>query len=524
MSANNSVPVRAFLIHMSHYDPLWYSRKAQEQPFNLKIGLEVVDALAAVGMNMLAIDLDDGVEFKSHPELKRHYTVPMSHLEELVGHARSIGLEIVPKLNFSKGSQRHNDWFSPHHELPDNDEYYRLAFEVIDEVIDVCKPERYFFIGMDEDMQRSDAQYISVIKRLHSELTQRKLKTIMWNDSVHLSGAMIQCVRKTLAAEDAIARDVVQVVWDYGPTRRYALDRIQDMRKKGFETWIAPGTNPEHVRAWRQTVAAKDCAGLMMTMWQSVCDKTREAMLERIRTLGPICSGPVPAGEIPLTETRNISTAPPHPRHLSHKGRGEQGALGEIVAPNRLKQTHAQTPYFFPPNVYLRNWMVLGPYTFKGSTDRKEIFRESIDSRFLSIDEAELTAKPEGTSEQGATWRRWVPPSCEDPVNIVDLAKMYGGVEFAAAYLVAQIHSESDVSDARLCFGADDYIKVWLNGVHIHTNNKECRAVVQDHDIVNGVTLDKGWNTLLVKCINVRGTWGMMARVAAADGRPIETE
>jgi hypothetical protein len=518
--STGTIPIKGYLIHIYHYDPAWYQRRDRQEPFDLKIGCEVVDAVADAGLNMLAIDLDDGVVFRSHPELKRHYSVPMAHLQELVAKARQRKLEIVPKLNFSKSSyHRHNDWFSPHHQLEDTDEYWRMAFEVIDEVLDTCRPERFFFIGMDEDTHRTDRQYVSAVKRLRAELKQRKLRAAMWNDTPHLSSSMFQCVRKTLAAEDNVATDVVQTVWDYGPVRRRAMQRVRDIRQKGFEVWIAPGTNPEHVRDWKQVALDNGCTGMLMTMWQPVHHSTREEMLKRIRTLGPIYSSQGESRQIAVIESSHVVAALADSRE-----KGTPLAEQSVLAPNFLKRTRAKLPYLLPSDVFLRNWTALGPFAFKPADYKSAQQQEVIDdSRFLDGHEAELVAKPDGTPEFGAKWRKYQPPAGSEFPQVIDLAQMYGAMDYALAYLVAHVHSAADAPDCRLCLGSDDYVKVWLNGALLYTYSDHCRAVSQDEDVVEGVALRKGWNTLLVKCVNIRATWGLMARFAAAKGRAFVT-
>ena len=97
--------------------------------------------MSEVGLNLLVIDCADGIEYKSHPELVREYTVPMAHLEKLVNCVQEQGIEIIPKLDFSQSRYyRHNDWFTPYNELFDNNEYWRIAFEIIDEIIEMCHP------------------------------------------------------------------------------------------------------------------------------------------------------------------------------------------------------------------------------------------------------------------------------------------------------------------------------------------------------------------------------------------------
>jgi len=87
MAERGVVPIRGFLMHITHYDPKWCRAKTEEKPFDLDMGLEIVDTMAEVGLNLLVIDCADGVAYRSHPELARHYTVPMSHLEKLAARA-----------------------------------------------------------------------------------------------------------------------------------------------------------------------------------------------------------------------------------------------------------------------------------------------------------------------------------------------------------------------------------------------------------------------------------------------------
>jgi hypothetical protein len=37
MSARQRLAVRGYLLHLTHYDPVWYARKSREQPFDLEV-------------------------------------------------------------------------------------------------------------------------------------------------------------------------------------------------------------------------------------------------------------------------------------------------------------------------------------------------------------------------------------------------------------------------------------------------------------------------------------------------------
>lgn len=281
------MPIRGFMIHITHYDPAWCQRKSIEKPFDINVGLEIIDTMSEAGLNLLVIDCEDGVRYKSHPELARKYTVSMSYLEKLVNRAVEKGIEVVPKLNFSKSTyHRHNEWFRPHNKLCDNNQYWRTAFEIIDELIQICCPRRYFHIGMDEDNDRTHSQYIKAIKTLRNGLKERGLRAVIWNDSAHGANPAVD-VEKPLAAEKKIPKDIVEVVWDYSNVHPQIIRRLV---KEGFEVWGAPGRDVEQVMKWKQAILKYGGKGLLMTRWIPCIRSNRSELLHLIRTIGPVCN------------------------------------------------------------------------------------------------------------------------------------------------------------------------------------------------------------------------------------------
>ncbi|MFB3892095.1 MAG: hypothetical protein ACE15C_08750 [Phycisphaerae bacterium] len=283
---------RGIQLHLSHYDPVWYERKAREKPFDLRTGLEAIDAMAEVGLNLLVIDCEDGVKYASHPELARPYSVPMSTLRALVERAGERGVEVVPKLNFSRSNwHHHNDWFRPHHRkwgMFDTPEYWRLAMEVVDELIANCRPRRFFHVGMDEDHDRTYDQYARAIVTLRRLLKARGLRPVVWNDTAYLFPETAIHHEKCLYAEPRIPKDVVEVVWQYETTKPRVPRRL---KSEGFQdVWVAPGLDPEKVAKAVKVAKACGCTGILLTRWRPTYRKDRKAILNWIRTDGPICS------------------------------------------------------------------------------------------------------------------------------------------------------------------------------------------------------------------------------------------
>lgn len=288
MKKKDVLPVRAFLLHVTHYDPVWVKRKRREKPMDVALALELVDAMAETGLNTLVVDCADGVKYKTHPELARHYTIAMGAFRRIVSRARKHGIDVVPKLNFARSCiHHHNKWFMPHTKMFDTEQYWRTAFELIDELIGECGPKRYFHIGMDEDHNRSYSQYVEAIGRLREGLKKRGLRAVMWKDAQTWADAQIHR-EKSDFAEDRIPRDVVQVPWCYRETRPEVVKRLCG---KGFEVWGAPGGEPEQVRNWRRDMLRCDGKGLLLTRWIPCRPGNRKQLLGLIRACGPACAG-----------------------------------------------------------------------------------------------------------------------------------------------------------------------------------------------------------------------------------------
>jgi len=212
----------------------------------------------------------------------------MDSLRALAARAAERGIEVVPKLNFSHSTyHHHNDWFRPHNALFDSDLYWQLAFEVIDELIAECRPPRFFHVGMDEDHDRALSQYVAAIQRLHAGLAERGLRTIIWNDSCYGGRALVHA-EKSLAAEAAIPRNVVQVPWHYGGAQPAVVRRLLG---EGFTVWGAPGHTAEQVAAWRDDLLAAGGEGMLLTYWRPCRPGNRRALLGALREFGPIVSG-----------------------------------------------------------------------------------------------------------------------------------------------------------------------------------------------------------------------------------------
>ncbi len=157
--------------------------------------------------------------------------------------------------------------------------------------------------------------------------------------------------------------------------------------------------------------------------------------------------------------------------------------------------THSEQVTVNPTHDYRRNWMLIGPYS---ST--------SIETNSLGVDETGLWAWS-GTPLNGKSWT-----SYSSPTIYVDLDAALGGADSVTSYAWAYVYTASSKS-VYIRSGSDDQIKIWLNGANVYTYSSP-RGHTYDQDNVGPVTLNAGWNRLLVKVHDDGGAFGFSFRFA----------
>ena len=147
---------------------------------------------------------------------------------------------------------------------------------------------------------------------------------------------------------------------------------------------------------------------------------------------------------------------------------------------------------------HITNWLVAGPYEQKDANLMDFIFAPESTGDDVQWQPFQAETNP------GQFWR-------------LELDKVIGG-DRRVVYLRSQMWSEK-AQQARLETGSDDGIKIWLNGKMVFVNDIS-RGCTPGDDVVD-VSLQKGWNTLMLKVVNKSGGWAACARVRQPDGSRI---
>jgi hypothetical protein len=130
----------------------WAHGYRPELTFDDELWDTLLEEIAAAGMNMVVIDLGDGVQYESHPEIAVRNAWSTAKLRDELARMRKMGLEPIPKMNFSAS---HDVWLSPYDRMVSTQKYYDVCRDLIAEVSELFDKPRFFHLGMDEEHARN---------------------------------------------------------------------------------------------------------------------------------------------------------------------------------------------------------------------------------------------------------------------------------------------------------------------------------------------------------------------------------
>lgn len=144
----------AILVHLSHnmwpkhYEDLY-------EGFDEDTWSCILEECHAAGLNAILLDVGDGVEFDSHPEIRVKNAWSKERVHQEVARCRELGITLIPKLNFSTS---HHQWLGDYTHMVSSQVYYRVAKDLITEVYEMFEKPPYIHLGMDEEDARHSNQ------------------------------------------------------------------------------------------------------------------------------------------------------------------------------------------------------------------------------------------------------------------------------------------------------------------------------------------------------------------------------
>lgn len=262
---------------------------------------QAIDRMALRRMNVVFIDLGEGLEYPSHPELAVAGTWSVEKMRKELGRIRALGMEPFPKLNFSTC---HDSWLKEYHRMVSTRKYYEVVADVIRDVCEIFDGPRLFHIGFDEEMP------VALAGQFHATFRQGDL---WWNDLFYTIGQVERNGSRVVMWADKMWTDreeyirrmskgVLQSNWYYrtdfsekklkwdlefekrggwGETHNGAAAFLE-LEKAGFDqlpctsNWSTDGAAKALVRFCRERIDPSRLKGIYTAPWDNTVPDTPE--------------------------------------------------------------------------------------------------------------------------------------------------------------------------------------------------------------------------------------------------------
>ncbi len=261
----------------------------------------VTDRAAACGLNMLVIDLAEALAYPSHPELAVKGSWSPDKMRSELRRLRAMGLEVIPKLNFSAG---HDVWLKEYARMLSTKEYYEVCSDLIRDVVEIFDSPRLFHIGYDEETAEQQEKYGYLCIR-QGELWWHDFLWFVKQVESHGVRSWIWSDRIWDHKEDFLSRmprSVLQSNWYYlknynldasNPYRR-KIDAFKVLEKAGFDQLPTSSTNAQKgsfkatVEFCDRHIAPERLKGYLMSAWRHTVPDFRSRLEDSINDAAPV--------------------------------------------------------------------------------------------------------------------------------------------------------------------------------------------------------------------------------------------
>lgn len=291
----------AYLIHLGYN--MWADSGMPQYRENitasdtLRCDKDIWDAvtvkLAESGANMVVIDLGEAVQYESHPELACKNAWTKTQVKTELKRLRSMGLEVIPKLNFSAC---HDEWLGIYSRMLSTPTYYQVCSDLIAEVCELFDTPRFFHLGMDEETWEHQRNY--------SYATIRQ-GDLWWHDFYLLVEQVEKCGVHPWIWSDYIwqheelflkkmPKSVVQSNWYYGNfsnKNEIYIRAYETLDKHGYNqiptgsNWSIPENMVLTVENTIDVISSDKLLGYMQTPWKPTLQNQFAHHIEAVEEL-----------------------------------------------------------------------------------------------------------------------------------------------------------------------------------------------------------------------------------------------
>lgn len=282
----------ANLLHLSYNmwcdwdnpkEKLPYIKMKPDLRFDKKVWVDLLEQMKSVGFNMVVIDLGDGVKYKTHPEIAVKNAWSRKKLRQEIDRCRLMGLEPIPKLNFST---THDTWLKDYARQVSTPAYYTVCRDLIDEVTELFDKPRFFHLGMDEENAYLQENYEYTVVRQYA---------LWWHDFLMLTEQVEKSGSRPWIWSDYLwnhtdtffekmPKSVLQSNWYYEKKFERGvkeIDAYHSLDEHGYDqvptasNWFNPENFEMTVDYCRRNLDSQRLLGFIQTIWKPTIEECR---------------------------------------------------------------------------------------------------------------------------------------------------------------------------------------------------------------------------------------------------------
>jgi len=293
-SENNEPKIWAMLLHLSVN--MW-RKYYKDLQFDESVWNAALNKMVESDLNMIVMDLGDGIVYDSHPEIAVNNAWSTSRLKEELKKIRDMGLEPIPKLNFSTG---HDAWLKDYGRMVSSKKYYDVCRALIEEVTYLFDSPRFFHLGMDEEKEQYQSPENYMIIRLNQ---------VYWGDIYFLISEVFKNGSRPWIWQDYIRthledfarhmpKSVLQSNWynrsNFGKPYNSSVQAYLNLEELGYDQ-LPGGSNfyegtddcfISNVKFCTEHIADERLYGFIQSPWKYTTEENRSHLLRSIELAG----------------------------------------------------------------------------------------------------------------------------------------------------------------------------------------------------------------------------------------------
>ena len=265
--------------------------------FDYEVWKEVTQRMADRGLNSILIDVGEAIKWPRCPELAVSDSWEVDRFMKELDRLRSLGLEPIPKMNFSTC---HDAWLKDYGHQISTPKYYEVCAGVIKDAYEIFGKPRFIHLGYEEEFHdkyaRNDDMWWHDLHFLVGETEKLGSRAWVWTD--------YPVWRPREKFIEQMPKSVLQSAWWYpmmkelitcpDPVMFAKAGLFADLEKMGFDqvpcggNYCTDKNMAEIVKMGDAVVKDGRLKGYLTTTWYPTIPKWRNRLLEAVDQVGEL--------------------------------------------------------------------------------------------------------------------------------------------------------------------------------------------------------------------------------------------